>query len=323
MNDRIRSQKMLFLLRGFFLVTTFPIVLTGSFLVSNQTALYAEPQPIKVVATTTSYASLVKEVGKDKVDVKAVASPRFNVHDFQPRPSDVRNVSEADLFVYTGLDLEMWMDPLVEAAGKPQFFRGREKAVDLSRGIRLLEIPTHQISRSEGDLHIFGNPHYWMNPENAKIMVETLCEKLKEVDPANASYYENNKREFISKLDSKILEWKSLCAHCEGKEIISYHKDSEYLVDFLGIKIGGYLEPKPGIPPTPRQIQVLEDTMKKRNIKGIIQPTFYPTGPAEFLAKKVGGKVITICQNPNQLPELKDYLTLVDFNVRQLAEALK
>ena len=315
MNDIIRSQKMFFLLRK--------LLLIGSFLVLNQTALYAEPQPIKVVATTTSYASLVKEVGKDKVEVKSVASPKFSVHSIQPKPSDVRNVSEADLFVYTGLDLEMWMDPLVEAAGKPGFFRGREKAVDLSAGVPLLEVPTHQISRSEGDIHIFGNPHYWMNPENAKIMVETICKKLKEVDPVNASYYEDNKREFISKLDSKILEWKSLCAHCQGKEIISYHRDSEYLADFLGIKIGGYLEPKPGIPPTPRQIQYLEDTMKSRNLKVVIRPTFYPTGAAEFLAKKVGGNVTTVCQNPSELHELEDYLSLVDFNVKQLAEALK
>ncbi len=314
---------MFFKLRKWFFIALFPIVVFGSFLALCPGDLYANEKVLQVVATTTTYANLVKEIGGDKVVLNHVASPKFNVHSIQPKPSDVRNVSEADLFAYTGLDLEMWMDPLVEAAGKPQFFRGRERSIDLSRNIPLLGVPTHQISRSEGDLHIFGNPHYWMSPENAKIMIQTILEKLIEADPENASTYEQNAKDFVSRLDSKIVEWKTLCAHCVGKEVVSYHRDSEYLADFLGIKISQHIEPKPGIPPTPKHMQFLEGYMKRNNVKIIIRPTFYPVDSAEAVAERVGGKTVTICQNVGELPNLTDYIALIDFNVRQLSEALK
>ena len=151
-------------------------------------------EPLKVVASQVYYADIVREIGKDKVEVRSVASPKFNVHFIQPKPSDVRNVSRADLVVYTGLDLEEWWGPLVEAAGKPEFFPGREKSVDLSQGIRLLEAPDHALTRAEGDIHLYGNPHYILNPENAKVMAFTIRRKLSEIDPGNASFYEANEK---------------------------------------------------------------------------------------------------------------------------------
>ena len=162
-----------------------------------------------------------------------------------------------------------------------------------------------------------------MSPENAKIMARTILDKLVELDPENVSYYERNAKDFISRLDMKMAEWKALCAHCAGKEVISYHRDSEYLADFLGIKINQYIEPKPGIPPTPKHMQFLEGYMKKNNVKIIIRPTFYPVGSAEAVAKRTDGKIVTICQNVEELPALTDYISLIDFNVKQLSEALK
>ncbi|MEK7868652.1 MAG: metal ABC transporter substrate-binding protein, partial [Candidatus Omnitrophota bacterium] len=170
---------------------------------SNMTQCHARENTLKVVATQTMYASIVKEIGKDKVNVKYVAPPKFNVHFIQPKPTDVRNVASADLYVNAGLDLEAWSDPLLEAAGKPELFRGRERNVDMSKGIKLLEVPDHPLSRAEGDIHMFGNPHYNMNPENAKIMAENILGKLKSIDPVNASYYEANEKAFISRLDEK------------------------------------------------------------------------------------------------------------------------
>ena len=147
---------------------------------------WADQKPLKIVTTQTIFADLVKQIGKDKVSVSAIASPKYNIHFIQPKPSDVRKVSQADLYVNAGLDLEAWSDPLLEAAGKPQLFRNGERNVDLSKGIKLLKIPDHPLSRAEGDIHLFGNPHFQMNPENAKIMVKVILEKLKEVDPGHA-----------------------------------------------------------------------------------------------------------------------------------------
>ncbi len=293
------------------------------FFISAARLLYAADGPLKVVATQTLYADIVRQIGKEKVEVKSVASPKFNVHFIQPKPSDVRNVAHADLVVYTGLDLEEWWGPLVEAAGRPEFFPGRGKSVDLSRGIRILKVPDPPLSRAEGDIHLFGNPHYLMNPENAKVMAGTILEKLREVDPPNASYYEENEKAFVSQLDAKIAQWKELCSHGVGQEIISYHEDIEYFADFLGLKAEQFLEPKPGLPPTPRQLEFLENYVKSRKIKAIVMPTYFPRGAAENLAKRIGAKVVTVCQNVGELPGTDDVFSFFDYNFKQISEALK
>lgn len=306
---------MLTRLRSLFLLTVF---LTLSIMPAH-----AEGGPLKVVTTQTYYADIVRQIGKDKVEVKSVASPKFNVHFIQPKPSDVRNVAKADLVVYTGMDLEEWWGPLLEAAGKPDFFPGREKSVDLSRGIRILRVPDHPLSRAEGDIHLFGNPHYLMNPENAKIMAGTILEKLKDIDPVNAGFYEENEKAFTAHLDSKIAEWKNLCAHCAGQEVVSYHEDVEYLADFLGLKVEMFLEPKPGIPPTPKHLEFLQNYIREKKIKAILMPTYFPKDAAEGLSRKVGAKVVTVCQNVGEISGTDDVISFFDHDFKEIAEALK
>jgi ABC-type Zn uptake system ZnuABC Zn-binding protein ZnuA len=193
----------------------------------------------------------------------------------------------------------------------------------MSRGVRLLDVPDHQLSRAEGDIHLFGNPHYNMNPENVKIMAENILEKLKNIDPANSDYYEANEKAFISRLDEKIAGWKKLCADCKGQEILSYHKDIAYFADFLGLKAGQYIETKPGIPPTPKHLEFLEEYVKVHHIKAIVMPTYYPKNAAEALARRVGAKVVTICQNVGELPGTDSIFGFFDYNFRQISEALK
>ncbi len=284
---------------------------------------YAKEGTLKIVATQTMYADIVKEIGKDKVDVKYVAQPKFNVHFIQPKPSDVRNVSKADLYVDAGLDLEAWSDPLLEAAGKSDLFRGRERNVEMSRGVRLLDVPDHQLSRAEGDIHLYGNPHYTMNPDNVAVMAENILEKLKIIDPANAAYYEENEKAFISRLEDKIAEWKKLCEFCKGQEVISYHKDIAYFADFAGLKAEQYIETKPGIPPTPKHLEFLEEYVKAHHIKAIVMPTYYPKDAADKLAARVGAKVVTICQNVGELPGTDNVFSFFDYNFKQISDALK
>ena len=289
----------------------------------STTSCYAGETKLKVVATQTMYSEVVNEVGKDKVEVKYVAPPKFNVHFIQPKPTDVRNITKADLYVDAGLDLEAWSDSLLEAAGKPELFRGRERNVDMSKGVRLLDTPDHQLSRAEGDIHLFGNPHYNMNPENVKTMAENVLEKLKGIDPINAAYYEANERAFILRLDEKIAEWKKLCADCKGQEVISYHKDIAYFADFLGIKAEQYIEPKPGIPPTPKHLEFLEGYVQANHIKAIVMPTYYPKDAAEKLSQRVGAKVVTICQNVGEVQGTEDIFSFFEYNFKQISEALK
>jgi len=285
--------------------------------------LFAENAKLNVVATTTFNADLVRKIGGDQVDVKSVASPKFNVHFIQPKPSDVRNLARADLYVNSGLDLEAWSDPLAEAAGNPDFFRGGPRSIDLSENIRLLNVPTGALSRAYGDVHLFGNPHYHLSPENAKGMAVTLAEKLAAIDAAHADDYRKNAQAFTAELDRRILAWKSECAHCAGKEVYAYHDELEYLAHFLGLKSNKFLEPKPGIPPTPKHIQELEEYAKANGVKAILQPSYFSRSAAEELARRIEGKIVTFAHNVGEEPGTEDIFSFYDFNVKQIAEALK
>jgi len=309
-----REDNLMLKLKNIFLVFIF----LGLWCSNSQ----AEEKKLNIVTTQTIFADLVKQLGGDKVNVKAIASPKFNIHFIQPTPSDVRAVTKADLYVNAGLDLEAWSDPLLEAVGNPELFRGRPRNVDLSSGITLLNVPTH-VSRSEGDLHLFGNPHFQMNPENLKIMARTLVERLKIFDPQNAEYYEQNAQSFLKNLETKIEEWKNLCSHCRGQEILSYHEDIAYFAQFLGLKSEQFLEPKPGVPPTPQHLVFLEGYVKKNQIKAIVMPTYYPRAEANKLASKLGIKVVTICQGVGELPNTDNIITFFDYNVKAIQEALK
>ncbi len=294
------------------------LILIGSCMTSP---LFASER-LNIVTTQTIFADLVKQIGKDKVNVQAIASPKYNIHFIQPKPSDVRKVAKADLYINAGLDLEAWSDPLLEAVGSLKLFRNGTHNVDLSQGIKLLEIPDHPLSRAEGDIHAFGNPHFQMNPENAKVMAQTILKKLEEIDPSNTSYYENNAKAFFTKLEEKVAEWRTLCVHCKGKEIISYHEDIAYFADFLGLKVEQFLEPKPGIPPTPKHIRFLEEYAKANHITAVVRPTYYPQDAAQSLAGKIGGTVVTICQSVGEIPGTEDFFSFFDYNFKQISQAM-
>lgn len=278
---------------------------------------------LKIVATTTTFASLARTLGGERVEVKSIALPKFNTHFFQPKFSDVRNVRKADLFIQAGLDHEIWTEAILEAAGKPSLFRGGPNNISMSEGIHLLEVPQGELSRAQGDVHIFGNPHIWMSPENARIMTENLLKRLQAHNPENADYFAANAKTFLDLLDRKILEWKTAAAGIRGKKVVSYHKDIAYFADFMGFTAERFYEPKPGIPPTPKDLISLQNYMKENGVKAIIQPVYYSRESTDALAKRVGGKVYIICQNAGEVPGTDDYISLFDYNVKTITEALK
>ncbi len=276
---------------------------------------------IKVVATMTIFADLVKKIGGDHVQVHTVASPRFNPHFVEPKPSDVLRTSQADLFVHGGLDLEAWRPPLVEAASNMKILPGGEGELDLSRGISLLEVPTQAVSRAQGDIHVFGNPHYWLYPQNGKIMTQAIAAKLSQMDPAHQQEYEANLAKFLTRLEEKITEWKKQIAPSQGKEAIAYHNEWPYLADFAGIKIEQFLEPKPGIPPTPRQLGFLEGYIKKHDIKVIFQASYFSKDAASALEKRTGIKMYLLAQNMGEIKGTDDFFSFFDYNIGTIARA--
>ena len=282
----------------------------------------AADRPLRVVATLLTFADLTKTIGGDHVEVSAVASPKFNPHFIEPKPSNVLKVKRADVFVHAGLDLELWRWPLVDAAGNREVMPGAAHELDLSRGISLLEVPDRPLSRAEGDIHLYGNPHYWLHPENARVMAQAIAAKLSELDPAHAPVYHERLEGFLKSLDAHISQWQTQLASLRGKEALAYHRSWPYLAQFAGIRVEQFLEPKPGIPPTPRQLAFLEQYVAQRHIPAILQESFVPKEAGRALERRTGLRVVTLCQNVGELPEASDYLAMMDYNVRQLTQAM-
>jgi len=297
------------------------IAVTGLLAICCQRPAWAA-DTLRVVATLSTFADLAKAVGGDLIQVSTIASPRFNPHFIEPKPSDVLKVKRADLFLHAGLDLELWRWPLVEAAGNRAVMPGGERELDLSRGISLLEIPDGPVNRQQGDIHLYGNPHYWLDPARARQVAQAIADKLAELDPANAGAYQANLDAWLQRLDARIEQWRADLAPFAGRELIGYHNTWPYLMAFAGLRMERFLEPKPGIPPTPKHLEATKAYMAEHRIPGIVLAGFEPSAAAKSLAKQAHARVVLLCQGVGEQPACGDYASLIDRNVRQLVEAL-
>jgi ABC-type Zn uptake system ZnuABC Zn-binding protein ZnuA len=282
----------------------------------------AAAKRVNVVATLSTFADLAKTIGADHVEVSAVASPKFNPHFIEPKPSDVLKVKRADLFIHAGLDLELWRGPLLDAAGNTALFPGGRGDLDMSQGIALLEVPSRAATRAEGDIHLYGNPHYWLHPNNAKIMARAIAEKFAALDPDHAEAYQQNLRAFIARLDEKIPAWQAALAPYQGRELVGDHRAWPYLMAFLGLKMEQHLEPQPGIPPTPKQVAFLEHYIPERRIPAIVRAAYFPAQTPEAVARRTGARVVPLCQGVREQPACSDYIAMLDHDVAQLVQAL-
>jgi len=206
---------------------------------------------IHVVATTQDLKSIAELIGGNKVDVFGIATGYQNPHFVDPKPSYIIKLSNADLFVTVGLDLETgWSRQLVTSSRNPKIQKGNSGYVDASIGVQLMQVPS-SINRGEGDIHIFGNPHYWLDPMNGKQIARNICDGLERISPENKSFFEANLQTFNSTIDQKIKLWTSEMAKYKGTKLIAYHNEWCYFENRFGLQIVDFLEPKPGIPPTP------------------------------------------------------------------------
>jgi zinc/manganese transport system substrate-binding protein len=298
------------------LVLLFVLALTG--LVFDLSA----DSKLKVVTSLNTFASIASQIGADRLELRAIAKPAFNPHFIEPRPSDVLSLKRAQLFIHGGLDLEAWREPLVQAAANMNIRPAEQGELDLSKGISLLQIPDRVLTRADGDLHLYGNPHYWMDPRNGLIIAQSIESKLSQIDPNNSDLYKKNLDIFSAMLRSKILEWQSLMSFARGREVVAYHNEWIYLTSFAGLKIEHYLEPKPGIPPTPKQLEFLIDYIKGNSITAVIQASYYPKQAGQYLERETGAKLLLLCQSVAERKECSDYISMLDYNIKQLNAAL-
>lgn len=278
---------------------------------------------LNVVTTTEDLASIAKEIGKEKIEVISLSKGFHDPHFIEVRPSQVMKLRNADLLILVGMALDIWVQGLIDASRNPKIRYGQKGYLDCSVGIEKLDVPIGKIDASMGHLHIYGNPHYWVDPENAKIIAFNITDRLSEISPENASFFKQNLTQFNKRIDEKMVEWKAKLAPFKGQKIVIYHRSWPYFTDRFGLVVACELEPKPGIPPSPRHLKEVIEKIKQENIKVILMEVFYDERPARFVAKQTGAKVVIVPSSVGGTKEAGDYFSLIDTIVNKLSKALK
>jgi len=278
---------------------------------------------IKIVTTTADMESIAELIGGNKVSVTSIATGYQNPHFVDPKPSYIISLTKANLFVTVGLDLETgWSPQLLSSSRNTKIQKGAAGYVDASEGVNLLQVPT-SANRAEGDIHIYGNPHYWLDPINGKTIARNIANGLERVDPSNKSFYEANLVAFDNKIDAKLKEWQGKMAPYKGSKIIAYHNEWVYFETRFGLQVVDFMEPKPGIPPTPSQLVKVINEVKANKIKVIISSPYFTTSSSDVVAKQTGVKELTLATSVGAFDTIKDYFVLFDYNIDHLITALK
>jgi zinc/manganese transport system substrate-binding protein len=319
------------------------------------------PAQVKVVTSLTTYAAIAREIVGDRGQVNSIAVGDENPHYVQPKPSFVPLVAGADVFVTTGLDLELWVPALLDKAGNSKITEGARGYVAAYTGIPLLEVPV-SFSRSQGDIHVFGNPHIWTEPLNAVQIARNILTGLNRVSPENAPYFTARERDFEDRvyralygedlvgllggqtladldrqgklfdfLNQRQYQGRPLLARLggwlkqglvfRGKEMACYHKEWDYFSREFGIPCVDYIEPKPGIPPTPRHVQELIATMQSRHVQVLLSPGYFDHNQIRQVGERTGAKAVIVPANVGGAPGVNTYFDLMNTIVGQLADA--
>ena len=278
---------------------------------------------LRIVTTLPDLASIAEYVGGDRVDVFAIATGFQNPHFVDPKPSFIRRLSRADAFITVGLDLEIgWVPPLLTASRNAGIQVGGDGYVDASAGVSLLEQPT-SASREQGDIHVYGNPHYWLDPVRGKLIAANIAAALSRLRPADRPYFEDRLRRFSSEVDSALIDWQASIAPFAGAKVVAYHNEWPYFEERFGIDIVDFLEPKPGIPPTPSQLARIIRLMEGEDIRVIITSPYFKTDAADLVARKAGGVVVTLATSVGAEEGIDTYFDLFRHNLEQIVSAFR
>lgn len=313
---------------------------------------------LNVLTTTPDLASIVKEVGKDKVSVSAIVVGARDPHRIEAKPSYMSRAAQAHLWVSIGLDLEIAYErPIIDGSRNPRIRPGTKGYVNAANWVKVLEIPA-SVSRAEGDVHPGGNPHVWLDPFNGRIIAQRLAERMGELDPPQAATYRANAVAFVRRIDdamfgkalvgkhggdalwawenggrliqeltsrgelASLSGWEGAMRPFRGAPVITYHKSWPYFVARFGLKVIDYLEPKPGLDPTPGHVAHVIEEVKASGVKLILQEPIYSTRNANFVASRTSAKVVVVPGNVGHTSDAKDYISLFDSIIKRISEAL-
>jgi zinc/manganese transport system substrate-binding protein len=317
--------------------------------------------PVKVVTSLTTYAAIAREIVGERGEVNAIGSPYENPHYVQPKPSFAPMIASADLFVTTGLDLELWVPALLDKANNPKVTEGGPGYVAAYAGVNLLDVPA-SYSRTQGDIHVFGNPHIWTDPLNAVQIARNILVGLKRVAPDQADYFTSRERDFEQRiyralygdelvkllggdaladldrqgklfdflgthkyenapLTTRLGGWLKEGMVFRGKPVVCYHKEWDYFSREFGVPCVDYIEPKPGIPPTPSHVQEVIEKMKQQKIQVLLSTSYYDRNQVREVAARTGAQAVIVPGNAGGDPGAESYIGLVNVWVQALTQA--
>ncbi len=278
---------------------------------------------VKVVTTTEDLAALVREIGGDRVEVEALARGYQDPHFVEPKPSFILKLYSADLLVVVGRDLEVaWLPPLITQSRNSRIQPGAPGYLDASLNVRILDIPTGQITRAMGDVHPMGNPHYWLDPDNGLRMARTIEQKLSAISPRDAAYFAARYAEFETRLRDAATRWRAAMAPYRGTKVVTYHRSWSNFAEVFGLDVVGHVEPKPGIPPSPSHTLALIEEMKRQQVKLILMEPYFDPQTPNAVARQTGARVVVLPPSVGGTKAIKTYFDLFDYDIDLLASAI-
>ena len=284
----------------------------------------AQAKKLDVITSTTDMAALAQEVGGDKINVEALAKGYQDPHFVEPKPSFLLKLRHTDLLIVVGLDLEIgWLPPLITQSGNPKIQVGGSGYLDASQFAEILDKPTGTITRAMGDVHPLGNPHYWLDPDNGRRIAKGIAGKLSELDPPDAAYFQQRFQDFDKRLTDAEKRWDTEMAPYRGRKVVTYHTSWSNFARHFGVAVDGYIEPRPGIPPTPQHTLEIINLMKRDNVKVVMVEPYFDLKTPNSIGAATGAKVIVMLPSVGGEKEATDYFKLFDYDLGLLTNAFK
>ncbi len=279
---------------------------------------------LNVIATTEDLASIAREVGGDRIDVEAIARGYQDPHFVEAKPSFILRLQRADLLVVVGRDLEIgWLPPLIQQSRNSKIQVGANGYLDASLRARILDIPQGQITRAMGDVHPLGNPHYWLDPENGKVVAQAIFEKLAQLRPNDRAFFEQRLKDFNGRIDAAEKRWLMSMAPYKGVKVVTYHRSFSNFAERFGLDVIGYVEPRPGIPPSPQHTLDLIMEMKRQNVKLVLVEPYFDLRTPNSVGRATGAEVLVMPPSVGGVKDVPDYFKLFDYDINLLITALR
>ena len=288
------------------------------------TSAPAEAKKLNVVTSTTDMAALTQEVGGDKVNVESIARGYQDPHFVEAKPSFLLKLRQADLLVVVGLQLEIgWLPPLITQSGNARVQVGAGGYLDASQFAEILDIPTGQVTRAMGDVHPLGNPHYWLDPDNGRRIARGIAGKLGQLDPGDNAYFQQRFQDFDSRLSAAEKKWDAQMAPFHGRKVVTYHNSFPNFAKHFQLNVIGYVEPRPGIPPTPSHTIELIGLMKRENGKVVLVEPYFDLKTPNSIGNSTGAKVVVYLPSVGGEKDVTDYFKLFDYDIDLLTKAFQ